>query len=303
VIRAHIASSLSRPQEPLRLSREALEEELEFDLVWPQARTLRRRVCRLDDARGRLAGWVVAWRDITREAQLARLKTEFVANVSHELRTPMAAIKGFLQVVLDDEETLPADLRHRFLSIAREETDRLSRLIEDLLDVARLESGRATRCDRPFALLELLRDVALFTRPQAEAAGLTLEFAEPAGDPWLVGDRDQIAQVLYNLVGNAIKFTAPGGVVRLALDETDDGVMLSVADTGCGIAAADLPRVFEKFYRARDTGVGPPGTGLGLAIAQQLVQSHGGKIEVSSQPGEGSLFTVWLPNRQQGATA
>jgi signal transduction histidine kinase len=237
----------------------------------------------------------VSYRDVTRDAEINRLKSEFVSNVSHELRTPMAAIKGFLGVVLEDEASLDAETRRKFLGIARHETDRLSRLIDDLLDISRIESGRARRHVSSFPLAELLRDAVLMARPEAEAARLELVLDVPPVRWRLVADRDQVSQVLHNLLGNAVKFTPPEGKVHLWAEAAGGELRLRVADTGRGIVADDLPRIFDKFYRCRAAGVGPVGTGLGLAIAKELVEAHGGHIDVESRLGEGSVFTVCLP--------
>jgi len=266
-----------------------------FELVRPERRLLRRRLAWVHDDLGERIGRLVAYRDITRDAEINRLKSDFVSNVSHELRTPMAAIKGFLTVVLDDEGELAAEQRRQFLSIALEQTDRLSRLIEDLLDISRIESGRQQRREATVELRRLLRDVAAAQRALVDQAGLTLTVGSVPEGTSVLADRDQLLQILLNLVSNAVKFTKPGGRVTVDCELSGEGCTLRVRDTGCGIAAEDLPHVFEKFYRSRLSSPLPPGTGLGLAIASELAAAHGGRLTVQSTPGEGSVFAVWLP--------
>lgn len=299
-LRTHIAGCVADPGAYLRaLEAEAADpddgEEIELELVRPTWRVLRRRQAAVRDPNGQIIGRLVAYRDVTRDAEISRLKTEFVANVSHELRTPMAAIKGFLDVVIDDEESMPEAQRRQFLAIAREQTHRLSRLIDDLLDISRIEAGRRPRKERPFAVADLLRDVVWSVRPEAAERGLDIELQLPDGSWELVADRDQIAQVLLNLLANAIRFTPAGGRVVVRVEKSAGELRIAVEDTGCGIAPEDLPHVFEKFYRCRTYGAAPPGTGLGLAIAKELTEGHRGRIEVVSEPGVGSTFTVCLP--------
>lgn len=307
-IRTHVASCLAEPAQYLQfLSHEEDgqygADELELELLRPLYRVVRRRVNIVRDEGGQVLGYLVGYRDVTRDAELNRLKTEFVANVSHELRTPMAAIKGFLDVVLDDEQSMPLEQRREFLGIAREQTDRLSRLIDDLLDISRIESGRRPRRDSRFKVSELLRDVVVSVRAEADTAAIALRVApfEPAWE--LTADRDQIAQVMLNLITNAIKFTPAGGWIEVAAHEANDGYRFEVSDSGCGIAERDLPHVFDKFFRCRTAGAGPAGTGLGLAIARELTESHGGRLQVESEVGVGSTFTVSLPSQPAEGTS
>ncbi len=281
---------------------EAAGGEQEFLLVRPKRRVVRRRVGAVRDADGRLIGRLVSYRDVTRDAELNRMKTEFVTNVSHELRTPMAAIKGFLQVVLDDEDTIDPVQRRNFLQIARQQTDRLSRLIDDLLQISRIESGRQRLQPNAFPVADLLRDVSLAIRPELKAAELELQVEAPPAELILNADRDKTAQVLLNLLSNAVKFTPAGGQVSVDWAVADGELSITVRDTGRGIATDDLPHIFEKFYRCRAVGMQPEGTGLGLAIAQELMHAHDGRIEVTSTLGAGSAFTVTLPLERTEAT-
>ncbi len=230
-----------------------------------------------------------------RLGNLERLRREFIANVSHELRSPLTSMRGFLQGILDG--TIPAGDRERYLRLAFDETRRLSRLVNDLLDLAALEAGdvRFTFADVDPA--EALRRVATKMEPQASAKGLslTVDPPPPATGP-VRADPDRLEQVLINLVDNAVRFTPEGGAVTLSARRQDGAVEITVRDTGPGIPPEDLDRIWERFYkgdRARTRSKG--GTGLGLAIARELVERQGGTIRAESQVGAGTAFFVTLP--------
>ncbi len=297
-IRTHIASCAAKPEAYLTTVESGPEDEdgeTDLEIVRPTRRVLRRRAAVVRDDAGVLIGRLISYRDITEDAAVNRLKSEFVANVSHELRTPMAAIKGFLGIVLEDEDSLDPQQRRQFLTIAREQTERLSRLIDDLLDISRIEAGRRPRHDSRFEVAELLDEVVGTVEPDAVAAGLQIDWTRPSEELELVADRDQIAQIVMNLLSNAVKFTPTGGRVTLTAVRDGDELRLAVADTGRGIPPEELDRVFEKFYRASSAGRHNVGTGLGLTIARELAEAHGGRIEATSRVGEGSTFAVVLP--------
>lgn len=264
----------------------------ETELTYPQRRTLRCWTGPVPDSQQRLLGRIVTWRDVTREARINRMKTEFVSNVSHELRTPLAAIKGFISAIIEDWDTMEEEIRRNFLNIVKDETDRLSRLIDDLLDLSRIESGRWRKTEQYVHLLELLKDVTISMRVQAEEKQVRLLTEFPERDVVLIGDRDQLAQVVLNLLSNAIRFTPSGGRVTVRLKEQGELMVIEVEDTGIGIAPEHLPHIFEKFYRVRQPGEGMNGTGLGLSIAKELVEEHGGELHVRSEVGRGSCFRV-----------
>lgn len=226
---------------------------------------------------------------------LERLRREFIANVSHELRSPLTSMRGFLQGVLDG--TVPPEERERYLGLAFDETRRLSRLVNDLLDLTALESGDAhfqmTDVDTPV----VLRRVAAKMEPQAadKGLGLTLDLP-PSGPGPVLADPDRMEQVLFNLLDNAIRFTPQGGTVTLLARDHDGAVEIVVSDTGPGIPPEDLERLWERFFksdRARTRSKG--GTGLGLAITKELVERQGGTIKVESHVGQGTTFFVSLP--------
>ncbi len=232
---------------------------------------------------------------------------DLVANVSHELKTPLTSIQGFSLALLDgtagDEQS-----RGRAVTIIHEEAGRMRRLVDDLLDLARLEAGQVSLAREPVDMADLLRACATRFVSAADQAGIAVEVQAPLSLPPVVGDPDRLGQVFGNLVDNAIKHSAGasgGGRVALSVEQQDQMVACSVTDNGPGIPADDLPRVFERFYqvdksRARRSGLPNSsgqarGAGLGLAIAKEIVQAHGGRISAESVEGLGTRFTVYLP--------
>ena len=245
------------------------------------------------DEVGRLAR---AFNAMAREvARAHRMQRDFVANVSHDLKTPLTAIQGFAQALLDgtagDEEAYRTSAR-----IISEEAARMNRLIRDLLELARLESGQAAMAKEPVDLLEVLSSCAETFALQAEQKGVSLVLRLPPTLPRIQGDAHRLAQAFTNLLDNAFKYTSGGGSVELAAYQTsEEKVEVSVTDTGVGIPSEDLPRIFERFYRVDKARAGTRGTGLGLAIVKEIVQAHGGRITAASQEGHGTRFTVTLP--------
>ncbi|HBG45388.1 MAG TPA: PAS domain-containing sensor histidine kinase [Deltaproteobacteria bacterium] len=229
--------------------------------------------------------------DITEEKRVETIKKDFVANVSHELRTPLASIKGYSETLLDggmdDRETL-----REFLRIIDRHATRMSRLIDDLLTLSRLESHQMTIVSAPVDMKELVHTIIPGFEKQARDKGIAISSAIPEKLPKALGDHDRIEQVLVNLLDNAIKYTHSGGAVSVSAESDNGSVRIEVKDTGIGIPAADIPRIFERFYRvdkARSRELG--GTGLGLAIVKHIIQGHNGKLHVESRPGKGSTFS------------
>lgn len=221
---------------------------------------------------------------------------DFVANVSHEMKTPLTSIHGFAQAILDGTASDGEAQRHA-AQVIHEESDRLSRLVDDLLDLARLDAGQVSFAREPVDLNALIARVIDRLSLRAGEKSVRLENAV-AGLPTVVGDGDRLAQVFTNLVDNAIKHTPAGGRIRLRADARGLEVLVHVEDSGPGIPADELSRIFERFYqvdKARRGGEGR-GTGLGLAISREIVQAHGGRLTALSAPGQGSRFTVHLPS-------
>ena len=271
-------------------------------LMRPVERELQIRSAPLRRADGELAGAVAVLRDVTEMRRLEQVRTEFVANVSHELRTPLTALKGFIETLLDGAMDDPATAR-RFLEIVRRETDRLVSLINDLLDLSRLESPHLEVELVPVNLSLLAAECAELFRQRAESRSIDLSVQCPPA-LWVMGNESLLRQVLINLVDNAVKYTPEGGRVWISGDREGAWVELAVADTGPGIPGRALNRVFERFYRvdkARSRAMG--GTGLGLSIVRHAVERQGGRIWVESAPGEGSTFRVRLRAAPEKVTA
>jgi len=266
---------------------------LEIRRARPEHQILEARIVLAASAQERAA--LIMLRDITRARQLEQMRTDFVANVTHELRTPLTSIEGFAETLLEGALNEPETAR-RFVEIIQRESRQLAALIDELLDLARVESGRFRMRRRLTRPADLVQETLARLSPEAEKKGVRLT-AEVADDlPLVDGDPDRLIQVLTNLVDNAIKYTPAGGRVTLSARRAEDQVLLAVGDTGAGIPQADLGRIFERFYRvdkARSRATG--GTGLGLAIAKHIVEAHGGTIAVESELGRGSTFTVALP--------
>jgi two-component system phosphate regulon sensor histidine kinase PhoR len=238
-------------------------------------------------------GCVVLLQDLTQLRRLERMRRDFIANISHELRTPTASLKvladGLTEGAMDD----PVVARE-FLDRINVETDRLAQMVSELSDLSRIESGEVSLKKEPIDIGEVVALVAERLKPQADRAGLSLAVDIPSGLPKALADKERVEQVLVNLLHNAIKFTHSGGRISCVAKIEGDNVLISVMDTGVGIPADDLPRIFERFYKA-DKARSGGGTGLGLAIAKHIVETHGGKIWAESIEGKGSTFTFTLP--------
>ncbi|HEV8339654.1 MAG TPA: ATP-binding protein [bacterium] len=242
-------------------------------------------------------GIVAVLRDVTELRRTERLRRELTANVSHELRTPLTSIKGFAETLLSGAIADPASSRH-FLEIIDAEADRLVKLVDDLMDLSRWESRGASLELAPVDLPALIAETMAHLRPLAGARHLTV--ASGDGRAVVLGDRDRLAQVLTNLIDNAIKFTGERGNVEVGWAEADGSVVITVRDDGRGIPAQDVPHVFDRFYKAGRTRSGSGGSGLGLAISRHIVQAHGGQIGVRSSEGIGTTLTVTLPKAENG---
>lgn len=247
------------------------------------------------DEQGRVDGAVLTFRDVSRLKQLEQVRRDFVANVSHELRTPLAIFRGYLETLLDHPKQ-PVKELVRILQVMEKHSTRLNLLVEDLLSLARLESPRS-RMDlqtlelRPF-LERLLDDWRLKLQPKQLQVSLRVEPDELC----VPADESRLEEVLHNLLDNAVKYSSDGGTIAVAAEQHDGAAILTVSDQGKGIPAADLPHVFERFYRVqkartRDEG----GTGLGLSIVKHIVQLHGGDVSAESQLGSGTTIRVRLP--------
>ena len=247
-------------------------------------------------------GTVSIFRDITHEVEVDRLKSEFVATVSHELRTPMTSIRGYVDVLLMGAAGALNENQTHFLNIVKNNTERLNILVNDLLDVSRIESGRVTLSPQALDLREVAEDVIgdVLRRSQEENKPMALSLEAPKKLPRIYGDAERVRQVLGNLVDNAYHYTPENGTIIVDIHPLNGGheVQVDIKDNGVGISLEDQERVFERFYRGEHPLVlATPGTGLGLSIVKQIVDMHKGRIWMKSTgvPGEGSTFSFTLP--------
>ncbi|HET9574815.1 MAG TPA: ATP-binding protein, partial [Nitrospira sp.] len=248
---------------------------------------------------------VLVFHDITELRRLENIRKDFVANVSHELRTPLTSIKGYVEALLDGGRDDP-ETSVRFLDIILKQSDRLNLILEDLLQLSKIESGQVQFKQEPLHIGSVVERTIAMVKPLADKKQHRLSSQIAADLPLISGDQERLVQVLANLVDNAIKYTPEGGLITVAArripvakdtaDEQRDGIELTVTDTGIGIPERDRPRVFERFYRvdkARSRELG--GTGLGLAIVKHIVEGHGGQVWVEGNVPTGSRFVVRLP--------
>jgi two-component system phosphate regulon sensor histidine kinase PhoR len=324
----HSALEVVRSHELDDLVKAAASSEVgsgaEITLVYPRRRTLAGTAVAMRDSQGALQGTVLALRDITQLKRLEEMRMEFVLNVSHELRTPLTAIRGYAETLLSgglaDRENA-----QKFLEIIHKHSERLGRLLNDLLELSNIELERTALRLRPVACADAAKHSMALLAPQAEKKSIELVAALPDDVPPVLADRDRLVQVLVNLIDNAVKYTPEGGKITVAARRVEhstpqlvdsaksedrvaaapidklttrpiDSVELSVTDTGIGIPGRDLPRLTERFYRvdkgrSRELG----GTGLGLAIVKHLVAAQNGTLEIASTLGEGTQVRVILP--------
>ncbi|MFH1486876.1 MAG: ATP-binding protein [Chloroflexota bacterium] len=239
-------------------------------------------------------GCMVLLQDLTEMRRLETVRRDFVSNISHELRTPIASLKALAETLQEGaiEDSLVAK---DFLSKINAETDRLAQMVQELGELSRIESGEALLRKRPLDVTKIIDHAVNRLKAQADRVGLKLVIDLPSSLPLALADSERLEQVLINVIHNAIKFTPPGGQISLSAREDGDNIHVSVADTGVGISADDLPRIFERFYKADKARAGG-GTGLGLAIAKHIIESHGGRIWAESVEGKGSVIHFTLPS-------
>jgi signal transduction histidine kinase/CheY-like chemotaxis protein len=267
--------------------------ELEFD---DPKRIVKARVSPVIDAEGDYIGRVLAMHDVTREREIDQMKNEFVSTVSHELRTPLTSIKGYVDLILDGDAGEINEIQEEFLGIVKENSDRLVDMINDMLDISRIESGRIRLKVEPVNLADSIEGAVDSFRAVLNQTGRAIKTRVPENLPLVAVDRDRVGQVLINLISNALKYSPAGGDVTISAKHTDGLVQVSVADKGMGISREDQKKLFTKFYRVdsamtREIG----GTGLGLSITKSIIELLGGTVSVRSKLGEGSTFTFTVP--------
>lgn len=279
---------------------EGLQSDIITGIVQPRcfavtAAPVKRQIGQADAEKERPSGAVVVLHDVTELRRLERVRQDFVANVSHEFKTPLTAIQGFAETLLAGALEDPGNNR-RFLEIIRNHAERLARLTDDLLKLARIEAGKLELEFLPMNLAELIAGCAETTLLKADHKQIALEIEVPPGLPVVYGDASLLREVLQNLLDNAIQYTAAGGRIRVSATVRAREAVVTVSDTGIGIPLVDQERIFERFYRvdvARSREAG--GTGLGLSIAKHIVDAHRGHIWVESQVGRGSDFSFSIP--------
>jgi PAS domain S-box-containing protein len=250
-------------------------------------------------------GTVSIFRDITHEVEVDRLKSEFVATVSHELRTPMTSIKGYADILLMGAAGAFNENQTHFLEIIKNNAERLNILVDDLLDISRIEAGRVTLSRQPLDLRDMAGDVIAEVRRRSEEQKkpMAISLEAPRNLPLVTGDSERVRQIIANLVDNAYHYTPENGKIKVHIHAVNGPeVQVDVKDNGLGILGDDQERVFERFYRGENPLVlATPGTGLGLAIVRQLVEMHSGRIWITSKgkPGEGSTFSFTLPIQKE----
>jgi two-component system sensor histidine kinase SenX3 len=266
--------------------------ERTLDLYGPPRQTLAVRTRLIDDGR-RPLGVIAIIEDVSERRRLEEIRRDFVANVSHELKTPIGAL-GLLAETLTVEPD--PEVAQRLASRIHAEAFRVSRIIDDLLDLSRIESEEAPPRE-PIYINLVMAEAVERVRAAADQRHITIELAEPDPPVHVLGDRRQLVSAIHSLLENAVAFSYEGGTVRVEGGQADQSVRLSVSDSGVGIPSRDLDRIFERFYRvdhgrSRETG----GTGLGLSIVRHVAANHQGRVEVDSREGEGSTFTLILPS-------
>lgn len=284
---------------------QAARREIEFSTDRTQ-RTFDCIVSCVYDRSQKVCGAVAVLHDITREKEISQMKNDFVNHVSHELKTPLASITAYSEMLADGEAD-DKETRKEFYSVIQNQAKRLNRLIEDILNTSRIESGLIKINKEPISLTILIEEQLQMIRSYAEEKKIKVIGQKPIVFDQVYVDRDMISQVIVNLLSNAVKYTRPGGSVRVKteVDEVENLVRVKVTDTGVGIPNDDIEHVFEKFYRVDANKKQAKGTGLGLNLVKQIVEKiHGGRVFVTSQLGVGSTFGFELPlaTRQSART-
>jgi len=298
-------------------------DDLRCNLEEPP-RTLRIVLKSVTDTTGEnIKGIAVTVQDLTREVQLNAAQKRFISNVSHELRTPLFNIKSYVETLYDLGEQLTKDEQKEFLGVANSETDRLTRLVNDVLDLSKLESGRTIQLE-PLSIKEAMEQTLRNYKLNAEDKNVKLTLNIESNLPFVLGNWDMLLQVLDNLVGNALKFSQEGGIINLKAYTWPDicvaspvdldnkaphceilspmpKIRLEVCDTGCGISEMDQQRIFERFYRVEDSVHTEVGTGLGLSIVKGIVDKHGSEIRMASELNAGTTFWFELPLQDSDA--
>jgi len=251
-------------------------------------------------------GTVSVFRDISFEAQIDQLKTDFISNISHELRTPLTSIKGYVEVLLMGASGKFNEQQKHFLETIQSNTNRLNSLVDDILDVSRIESGHIILRPESFDLLSKIKDIVEIHKNSVmiDSKQITYQINPMGKIPTIVADPDRIEQVLLNILNNARIYSFDNSAITISLESLGDFVKIEVTDLGVGIAEEEQDHIFERFFRGKSAvNVNSAGTGLGLSIARTLIELHGGNINMASSgiPGQGSTFTIMIPIKHEKA--
>ncbi len=271
-------------------------KSFELNLFFPETRVLQVYMIPVKDHSGKTIGALAVLHDITGLRSLERMRSEFAANVSHELRTPLTTIKGYAETLLDETNWQEPETAFKFLRIIDKEAERLSRLLDDLLNLSQIESNKGVMKKQKVIVQKAIRDAVSLLEKQAEAKRLSVQLESGEKECSIQGDPDWLLQLFIDLLDNAIKYTPDGGKIVFFIERKTDGCTVAISDNGIGISSEDLPYIFERFYRAdkaRSRRLG--GTGLGLAVVKHIVEAHSARIEVKSTPGQGTTFTLFFP--------
>jgi two-component system phosphate regulon sensor histidine kinase PhoR len=241
-----------------------------------------------------MTGIVLVFRDVSQQREIDRMKSDFISSVSHELRTPLTSIKAYAETMLHDRD-MTEETKVEFLQVINEESDRLTNLINGILEISRMESGTIEIVRKHVNVALVARRAVADLEHLAGKKNIRLETGISDHLPELLGDENKIHSVVSNLVTNAIKFTPENGHITVSAQMSNDELVIKVADNGMGIPKEDLHKIFGRFYRVHRPGKQIQGTGLGLAIVKEIVLRHDGRIEVESEVEKGSAFTVYLP--------
>ena len=289
-------NAVTAPDSPL-LDPDLCERQVADDFALPARsdQILRLQRTRLRTAQHAAAGHVWVLRDVTQLKLAEKMRDDFLSSATHELRTPLANIKAYAETLVLSEMT-DVEQQKMFCNTINAEATRLSRVVDDLLNISSMEAGSLTLTKQEVDLERLLQETVTKTRPQMTQKNITFELVLPEKMPKLQLDKDKFAAAVVNLLGNAAKYTPAGGSVKMQVHIATDTARISIHDSGVGISAEELPMVFEKFFRSKDARVRKEnGTGLGLSFTQEVVRLHGGRLEVQSELDKGSTFTIHVP--------
>jgi len=247
---------------------------------------------------GSIIGIVIVFRDVSREREIDRMKNDFISSITHELRTPLTSIRAYTETLLNEQD-LTEDIKRDFLMVVDDESKRLAVLIDDILEISKIESGKVQINIVPIKISALIDQVVIALKSIADKKDVILKTDIHDSSLIMLADEGKINSLVTNLLSNAVKFTPAGGTVEISLEKKNEQVVLTFSDTGLGIPKNDLCNIFDRFYRVPRDGENIQGTGIGLAIVKEIITMHNGTIDVHSEVGKGSKFIVTLPLKTQ----